>query len=202
MKSFNNVEMFRGKSFLLFFLLSFIFLIVSIIFLKEYVNVYFLLLLGLLIIFILYLKNKNKFFYKLNFKIFENKFSYDENDIIFNEIESYKVEYMRGATLNLKLKSGKKINFSSNDNFCNAENFIFFCKSLDKRLKNYEGSIIRKKSFLETKFGLYFVYLLTFAFLLIILMSIFTEKKINIATLGLIIISISALWGAILERKK
>ena len=202
MKSFNDVEMYRGNVFLLFFLVSFIFLIISIIFLKEYINVYFLLLLELLIIFILYLKNKNKFFYKVNFKIFENKFSYDDGEIIFDEIKSYKVEYIQGATLNLKLKSGKIINLSSNDNFCNAENFKNFCKSLDKRLKNYEGSIVRKKSFLETKYALYFVYLMTFVFLLIILTSIFTEKKIKIATLGLIIMSLATLWGAILERKK
>ena len=201
MKSFNNVEMFRGNIFFLFFLISFIFFIVSIVFLKDYFNKYFLILLDLLIILILYLKYKKRFFYRVNFKIFGNKFSYNEDEVLYEEIKSYRIDYMGGATLNLKLKSGEKVNLSSNNHFCKTENFVNFCKALDKRLMHFEG-IVRKKSFTETRFGLYFVYLMTFAFLIIILMSIFTEKKIKIATLGLIITSLATLWGAIIKRKK
>ena len=77
-------------------------------------------------------------------------------------IDYYIHIYYNNINLKLNLKNGKSIYYSSNDNFCNSEIFINFCKAVKKKLIKFDGGVIvNKKSFMQTKIAYHLLIFMT-----------------------------------------
>jgi hypothetical protein len=131
-KEFYDVEHTRPISiFLLFLSLLSIFFsstILLMLFLSKLISVIFSLFLTVISFFFL----RKKIVLKSNFILFDDKLKINESTINFNDIKSFKLHFIKGAGLKLNLKNGKSIYYSSNDNFCNSEIFINFCKAVKR----------------------------------------------------------------------
>ncbi len=111
---------------------------------------------------------KKKFIVKVSdFELTSNKLEWNNKSVDFKNLEYYKIHWMKGAGIKFKLKNGKTLRISSNDSFCNSEQFVNLCHNIDSKLLNYNnGQIERKKSFFESKEGYYFAVIISILFVI------------------------------------
>ena len=199
---FENVEYFQSnKALLLVFSCILIFIIIFALLIKI-LNPIFVISLSALGTFIFYKSCKNKFTSVSDFQIDNEKIEFGNKIIRFEDILNYKTEFINGAVLNIRLKSGKRINLSSNNYLSKTILFENFCESLERRIDSLEDlNIERRKSTYESKTFFYFTVAMTIVAIGSFLFSIFSEKKMKIQTLGLILMGLSTMWAGILTRK-
>ena len=142
---------------------------------------------------------KKKFIVKTSdFELTSDKLKWNNKKIDFKDLQYYKIHWLTGAGIKFKLKNGKVIRVSSNDNFCNSENFVNLCIKIDSKLLNYNnGKIVRKKSFFETRQGYYFAAIMTILIVIITVYKLLTDKKVNIQNFSLILISLGTICSGI-----
>jgi len=147
---------------------------------------------------------KKKFIVKvLDFELTSNKLEWSNKSVDFKNLEYYKIHWMKGAGIKFKLKNGKTLRITSNDNFCNSEQFVNLCHNIDSKLLNYNnGKIIRKKSFFETKQGYYFAITITVLFVIGTVYKSFTDQEINIQNFAMILVSLGIIWSGVKWKRK
>jgi len=145
---------------------------------------------------------KKRLIRKTDFKISSNKIEFENTKIDFDSIKEYKLRWMRGAEIKFNLKNGEIVRLSSNDNFCNSEKFEGLCREIDLKLSRFnKASIVRKKSFFETKYGYYFAILMT----IIIIGTIYKfviKDDFNSTNTLLIIVTLGVIWSGVKWNKK
>jgi hypothetical protein len=196
-KDFNNIEHTKPIElfiFLLALLLIFFFCIkVQFLLFPKLISILSSISITLISFFLL----KKKLVKKSSFVLLDDKVKCNNALIHFDEIKSFKMHFMKGAGLQLNLKNGDTIRFSSNDNFCNSDKFVEFCLTLNKQLSKYnDGVIVKKKSFMETKWGYYTLISMAILVVGIFIHSIITGKELRIGAFGLMIVSLSTLWSS------
>ena len=147
---------------------------------------------------------KKKYIVKVSdFGLTSNQLEWNNKNVDFKNLEYYKIHWMKGAGIKFKLKNGKTVRLSSNDNFCNSENFVNLCHNIDSKLLKYNnGQIKRKKSFFETKQGHYFAVIISFLFVIGTIYKSLTDEKINIGNFALILVSLSIVWNGVKWKRK
>ncbi|TVZ47484.1 hypothetical protein [Olleya sp. Hel_I_94] len=205
MRKFENVE--YTKSFeLLFLLASTVAVFFGMIFLLNRIMNFGLIkgILAIVIAGIYFVLIKKKFIVKVSdFELKSNQLEWNDKIIDFKNIEYYKIHWMKGAGIKFKLKNGKTLRISSNDNFCNSEQFVNLCHNIDSKLLKYNnGQIIRKKSFLETKQGYYFAVVMTILIVIGTVYKLFTDEKINIQNFAMILVSLGIIWSGVKWKRK
>lgn len=199
---FENVEYFEPSKTLLFVLVCILIFAILFFILIKVLNPIFVFSISLLSAFIFYKSLKHKFVFISNFQIDNEKIDFGNRIIKFEDILYYKTEFINGAVLNVKLKSRKRINLSSNNYICKTSIFENFCKSLERRIDSLENlNIERKKSAYESNVYFYFTIIFTVIAIGAVLFSIFSEKKMKFQTLGLILLGLSTMWAGILNRR-
>ena len=119
-----------------------------------------------------------------DFELSANQLKWDNENIEFENIEYYKIHWLKGAGIKFKLKNGKVVRISSNENFCDSGNFVNLCHKIEAQLKNFnENKLLRKHSFFETKNGYYFAILMSFLAVLAVVFKIFSKNELNITSL-------------------
>ena len=134
---------------------------------------------------------------ELNLNGTEEKFN-------LNEIENYQIHIYNGITLNIKLKSGKKIGIVSNSNFCNPMKFDTFCQELENKIEKYKAEnnveLIRKKSFFEQAWLFPFLVILTSIAVILVLIALFKGIELK-ASIFMSMAPLLTLWGGYLSTK-
>ncbi len=120
--------------------------------------------------------------------------------IALSEISSYQIHRMRGAGLKLKMKDGKSIRLSSNNNFCDSEGFVQFVNDFEKRALEFP-EISKVRSLAETRLGLYFAIATTILFIVGLVYGMLFDKEFSYSRFGLMLVALSTLWSGI-EIKK
>ena len=120
--------------------------------------------------------------------------------IYFNDLKSYKTHRMRGAGLRLKLNSGKTIRLSSNDNFCDSDEFVQFTYDFEERISN-EPTVEKIKSFGQTKFGLYFAISSTILIGTAIIIKTMNGEDLILSRLAGTLVVLTSIWSGIEIRK-
>jgi len=138
-----------------------------------------------------------------DFELSANQLKWDNEIIEFENIEYYKIHWLKGAGIKFKLKNGKVVRISSNENFCDSGNFVNLCHKIEAHLKNFnENKLLRKHSFFETKNGYYFAILMSFLAVLAVVFKVFFKNELNISSLGLIIFSLGIIWSGVTWKRK
>ena len=138
-----------------------------------------------------------------DFELSANQLKWDNENIEFENIEYYKIHWLKGAGIKFKLKNGKVVRISSNENFCDSGQFVNLCQKIEAHLKNFnENKLLRKHSFFETKNGYYFAILMSFLAVLAVVFKIFSKNEWNISSLGLIIFSLGIIWSGVTWKRK
>ena len=147
---------------------------------------------------------KKKFIVKISdFELKSNQLKWDNKNIDFSDLEYYKIHWMKGAGIKFKFKNGKTLRISSNDNFCNSEQFVNLCQDIDSKLLKYNnGQIERKKSFFESKQGYYFAVIMSTLFVVGAIYKSFSDEKINIGNLALILVSLGIVWSGVKWKRE
>jgi hypothetical protein len=147
---------------------------------------------------------KKKFIVKISdFELKSNQLEWDNKNVDFNDLEYYKIHWMKGAGIKFKFKNGKTLRISSNDNFCDSEQFVNLCQNIDSKLLNYNnGQIERKKSFFESKQGYYFAVIMSMLFVIGTIYKSLTDEKINIGNFALILVSLGIIWSGVKWKRK
>ncbi|HEY9169415.1 MAG TPA: hypothetical protein VIN72_08005 [Lutibacter sp.] len=141
---------------------------------------------------------KKKLIRKTDFKITSSKLEFEKTKIEFDLIKEYKIRWMRGAELKFNLKNGETIRLSSNDTICNSDKFVRLCQEIDSKLSKYnKNSIVRKKSFLETKYGYYFAIFMTVLFVIITIYKFVIKDDNNSMNILLIIVTLGTIWSGV-----
>lgn len=205
MRKLENVE--YSKPFeLLFLLASTIAMFSGIIFLSNRIMNFGLIkgLLAFVIAGSYFLIIKKKFIIKISdFELTSHELEWNNNSVDFKNIESYKIHWLKGAGIKFKLKNGKVIRISSNDNFCDSEKFINLCRQIDSKLLGFNNNqILRKKSFFETKQGYYFAIIMTIFVVIITIIKIFSENKLIIGNIALIFVVLGIISSAVMWKKE
>jgi hypothetical protein len=186
MRKFENVEYTRPFELLLLFALT-ILVFSGMIFLLNRILDFGLIkgILALVVAGIFFYIFKNKFIVKVSdFELTLNKLEWNKKSVDFKNLEYYKIHWMLGAGIKFKLKNGKTLRISSNDNFCNSEQFVNLCHNIDSKLLKFNnGQIIRKKSFFETKQGYYFAVIMTILFVIVTVYKLLQMRKLIFKTL-------------------
>ena len=161
-------------------------------------------ILALVIASIFFVILKKHFIVKISdFDLTSERLKWNNNRIDFVNIESYKIHWMKGAGIVFKLKTGKSIRLSSNDFFCNSENFVNLCHRIDdKLLKHNNGQIIRKKSFFETKQGYFFAVVMTGLIIIITVFKLFTNGNFNSRNIILMLLTLGIIWSGVRWKRK
>jgi hypothetical protein len=205
MRKFENVEYSRPFELLLLFALT-ILVFSGMIFLLNRILDFGLIkgILALVVAGIFFYIFKNKFIVKVSdFELTLNKLEWNKKSVDFKNLEYYKIHWMLGAGIKFKLKNGKTLRISSNDNFCNSEQFVNLCHNIDSKLLKFNnGQIIRKKSFFETKQGYYFAVIMTILFVIVTVYKLFTDEKINIQNFAMILVSLRIIWSGVKWKRK
>lgn len=150
-----------------------------------------------------FIKVKNKFIIKSNFRLSHQRLVWQKGKIDFDNVQSYKIRWMQGAEINFKLKNGKHIKISANDFFCDAQKFVRLCKDIDELLQEkYAGVIVRKKTFYETIYGYYFAILMTILVILLTIYKIIMNQEIKLQKLFLILFSLGIVWSGVRRHTK
>lgn len=204
MKRFENVEHTNPFE-LLFLLLSTIAVFLVVILLQNrLVDIGFLkFVLALIIAGFYFIYFKRKFIVKkTDFELTSDKLKWNSKSLDFNSIEYYKIHWMRGAGIKFRLKNGKTVRLSSNDNFCDSRDFVMLCETIDSKLINYDsGRIERKQSFFETKWGFYTAILFTTLFIIITLYRLHNNLEFNKVNIVLIVFNLGTIWTGVRLRK-
>ena len=205
MRKFKNVE--YTKPFELLFLFASTLLVFSgMIFLLNRIMNFGLIkgILALVIAGIFFYIFKKKFIVKVSdFELTSNKLEWNNKSVDFKNLEYYKIHWMKGAGIKFKLKNGKTLRISSNDNFCDSEPFVNLCHNIDSKLLNFNnGQIIRKKSFFESKQGFYFAVILSVLFVIGTIYKSFTDEKFNFGNIALILVSLGIIWSGVKWKRK
>ena len=138
-----------------------------------------------------------------DFELKSNQLEWDNKNVNFNDLEYYKIHWIKGAGIKFKFKNGKTLQISSNDNFCDSEQFVNLCQNIDSKLLNYNnGQIERKKSFFESKQGYYFAVIMSMLFVIGTIYKSLTDKKINIGNFALILVSLGIIWSGVKWKRK
>ncbi|MET2985640.1 hypothetical protein [Aureibaculum conchae] len=147
---------------------------------------------------------KKKFIVKISdFELTSNRLEWNNKSVDFKNLEYYKIHWMKGAGIKFKLKNGKKLRISSNDNFCNSEQFVSLCQNIDSKLLTYNnGQIIRKKSFFESKQGYYFTVIMSVLFIIGTIFKSITDEKFNFGNITLIFVSLAIVWSGVKWKRK
>lgn len=120
----------------------------------------------LILIVSLYFYLRKHFIYSLTLQLLNDRFSIKtgENiqEVLFQEIESYKADLFNGVRLNVQLKSKKKIRIISTNSFgVDPKNLEEFLDQFKDRIKSFQQDtsfeIKRKNSFLETNYSLFLI---------------------------------------------
>jgi hypothetical protein len=205
MRKYENVEYARPFELLLLFALT-ILVFSGMIFLLNRILDFGLIkgILALVVAGIFFYIFKNKFIVKVSdFELTLNKLEWNKKSVDFKNLEYYKIHWMLGAGIKFKLKNGKTLRISSNDNFCNSEQFVNLCHNIDSKLLKFNnGQIIRKKSFFETKQGYYYAVIMTILFVIGTVYKLFTDEKINIQNFALILVSLRIIWSGVKWKRK
>ncbi len=140
---------------------------------------------------------------KSDFELKSNQLEWDNKNVDFKDLEYYKIHWMKGAGIKFKLKNGKTLRISSNDNFCNSEQFVYLCHNIDSKLSKYNnGQIERKKSFFESKQGYYFAVIISVLFGIGTIYKSFTDEKFNFGNFALILVSLGIVWSGVKWKRK
>ena len=147
---------------------------------------------------------KKKFIVKISdFELKSNQLEWDNKNVNFNDLEYYKIHWIKGAGIKFKFKNGKTLRISSNDNFCNSEQFVNLCQNIDSKLLKYnKGQIERKRSFFESKQGYYFAVIISILCVIGTIYKSLTDKKINIENFTLILVSLGIIWNGVKWKRK
>ncbi|WP_040756523.1 hypothetical protein, partial [Winogradskyella psychrotolerans] len=147
---------------------------------------------------------KKKFIVKVSdFELTSNQLEWNNKNVDFKNLEYYKIHWMKGAGIKFKLKNGKTVRLSSNDNFCNSEKFVNLCHNIDSKLLKYNnGQIERKKSFFESKQGYYFAVIMSILFVIGTIYKSFTDEKFNFGNFALILVSLGMVWSGVKWKRK
>lgn len=146
---------------------------------------------------------KNFIIKETDFELTENQLKWEDINIEFENIEYYTIHWVKGAGIKFKLKDGKIIRISSNENFCDSAKFVNLCRKIETNLIKFNhNKILRKHSFFETKNGYYFAILMSFLAVMAIIFKIFTKDELNIGSLGLILFSIGTIWSGVTWKRK
>ena len=77
------------------------------------------------------------------------------------------------------------------------------CQDIDSKLLKYNnGQIERKKSFFESKQGYYFAVIISTLFVVGAIYKSFSDEKINIGNLALILVSLGIVWSGVKWKRK
>lgn len=147
---------------------------------------------------------KKKFIVKISdFELKSNQLEWDNKNVNFNDLEYYKIHWIKGAGIKFKFKNGNTLRISSNDNFCNSEQFVNLCQNIDSKLLKYnKGQIERKRSFFESKQGYYFAVIMSILCVIGTIYKSLTDKKINIENFALILVSLGIIWSGVKRKRK
>ena len=147
---------------------------------------------------------KKKFIVKISdFELKSNQLEWDNKNVNFNDLEYYKIHWIKGAGIKFKFKNGNTLRISSNDNFCNSEQFVNLCQNIDSKLLKYnKGQIERKRSFFESKQGYYFAVIISILCVIGTIYKSLTDKKINIENFALILVSLGIIWSGVKWKRK
>lgn len=147
---------------------------------------------------------KKKFIVKISdFELKSNQLEWDNKNVNFNDLEYYKIHWIKGAGIKFKFKNGNTLRISSNDNFCNSEQFVNLCQNIDSKLLKYnKGKIERKRSFFESKQGYYFAVIISILCVIGTIYKSLTDKKINIENFVLILVSLGIIWSGVKWKRK
>lgn len=147
---------------------------------------------------------KKKFIVKISdFELKSNQLEWDNKNVNFNDLEYYKIHWIKGAGIKFKFKNGNTLRISSNDNFCNSEQFVNLCQNIDSKLLKYnKGKIERKRSFFESKQGYYFAVIMSILCVIGTIYKSLTDKKINIENFALILVSLGIIWSGVKWKRK
>lgn len=161
------------------------------------------LILGLSISIVYFFWVKNYFIIKeMDFVLTNNQLKWGKEFIDFENIEYYKFHWQKGAGIKFKLKNGKVVRLSANENFCNPDNFVMMCSKIVSKLKRFRPEIIRKYSFFETKKGFYFALIMTILSVLAVIFKLFSEGEFKIGVFGFILSSLATIWLGVKWKKK
>ena len=133
---------------------------------------------------------------KTDFRVYSDRVEYNDKKIYFNNVKSYKIHWIKGVHLKMKLKNGKVIRISSNSNFYNAKPFVSFCKNLNHKLEKTDG-VVKQKPFFESKYGYYLTITLTLLVIGIIVYELFTGFNIKKIKLALMLVGLSGIWSQV-----
>ena len=147
---------------------------------------------------------KKKFIVKISdFELKSNQLEWNNKNVNFNDLEYYKIHWIKGAGIKFKFKNGNTLRISSNDNFCNSEQFVNLCQNIDSKLLKYnKGQIERKRSFFESKQGYYFAVIMSILCVIGTIYKSLTDKKINIENFALILVSLGIIWSGVKWKRK
>jgi len=147
---------------------------------------------------------KKKFVVKISdFELTSKQLEWNNKNVDFKNLEYYKIHWMKGAGIKFKLKNGKTVRLSSNDNFCNSEKFVNLCHNIDSKLLKYNnGQIERKKSFFESKKGYYFAVIISILFVIGTIYKSFTDEKFNFGNFALILVSLGIIWSGVKWKRE
>ena len=160
------------------------------------------LIIALLVSVIYFLTFKKLIVKSTDFKLTSNRLEWNNEKIDFENVESYKIHWLKGAGIKLTLNDGTIKRLSSNSNFCNSDKFIELTKDLDNVLTSYNnGKIRRQDSLMEMKFGLYLAIVLTAIVITITAYYLIVDRKINLSNLSLLIAGLVTIWSGVIIKK-
>lgn len=160
------------------------------------------LIIALLVSGLYFLIVKNLIVKSTDFKLTSNRLEWDNEMVDFENVESYKIHWLKGAGLKMTLIDGTIKRLSSNSNFCNSAKFVELMKELDNVLIKYKNGKIKRKDFLfETKFGLYLAVAFTVIFVVFIFYSLIVGKEMNLSRFVLVIIGLAIIWSGVILKK-
>ncbi len=134
-------------------------------------------------------------------RLCKNEIVIGGNPIYFKHILNYKAHRAKGAGLKLRMKDGKILWLSSNDNFCDAGEFVRFVNDFEIRVSRIP-EIIKVKSFGETKWGLYLAVSSTALLTVVIFLLPTRGEHFEFSIIGMLLVSLTTLWSGIEIRKR
>ncbi|ARN78743.1 hypothetical protein BST97_12480 [Nonlabens spongiae] len=127
----------------------------------------------------------------------KNKIEIDNKAFYYDDFTSYKTHRFSGVSLKLKLKSGKTLPLTCNDNFCDSLPLSKFVDDFEKRATDHPH-IKKIKSFGERKIGLYISIVLTVLLFLSLGYQLIYNEEMTLSSLfSLLLVSLTALWSGI-----
>ena len=205
MRKFENVKYTKPIELLFLMVSSIALFIVTIYILNRTINTGYLKIILAISIPVIYFIIIKKYFIvkETDFELTKNQLKWDNKSIEFENIEYYKIHWLKGAGIKFKLKNVKVVILSSNENFCDSEKFVQLCHKIDINLRKLnDNKIIRKNSFFETKNGYYFAIIMSFLVVLAIVFKVITKGELNIGNLGVILFSLGTIWSGVTWKRK